>query len=84
MRTPVVRIYPSGGIICQRADVSDSMSVTVALRELMAGRPACVWIENLHIVLAVMRPEVKMVPMLVPNALGIKWKTKETDEYGTL
>lgn len=72
-RVPAVRIYPSGGIICHSVPFRETMSIPFALKELAAGRPACVWLDNLHIILEMLRPEIKLVTVKMPNALGIEW-----------
>lgn len=44
-----VRIYPSGGMVCQHVSLRELMNVRFAIRELRDGKPACISIYYLHI-----------------------------------
>ena len=54
-----VRMYPGGGVICQKVDSREVMELHEALSALRAGNPLCVHVEHVFVVRYVMRLPVK-------------------------
>lgn len=48
LKVVAVRIYPSGGLICQKVSITECMSVPKAIHLLSTGKPICLNLDDLE------------------------------------
>jgi hypothetical protein len=58
-----VRLYASGGVVCQRVPRWEVMNVRFALKQLRGGNAACVALDDLHIIKAVWEPKARSISL---------------------
>lgn len=48
-RVDAVKLYPSGGLICQKVPVTDCLLIPYAVRQFMKDKPVCIKLNDVHL-----------------------------------
>lgn len=76
-KVTAVRMYPSGGVICQRVEWSEVMTPRQAIKALEAGEPACVAMEYLWAMRCFCEPAKKRLVWVTADELRVLIKVRE-------